>query len=104
MAEKGQITIEGILIFGFFILIFVGISFPAMLKVYRASNDAAVVLEGRGNLNTVVSAVKVARTGGTGSVKTVTLKSASKNWKISSYLLGETLSYWMEWSLSLIHI
>jgi hypothetical protein len=101
MAERGQLTLEGILIMGFFIIIFLGISFPAMLQVHQASNDAVIVLEGRTNLDKISSSIMITRANGPGSVRIVTVKSSSLNWSISSYdddAQNNTLTYWVEWN------
>jgi len=102
MAERGQITIEGILLMGFFILIFIGVSFPAAIKVYRASNEASIILEARANLDKIANTIVTVRAGGPGSIKTVTVKSSSSNWSLSAYdddnPNGDVLTYWTQWS------
>lgn len=45
--ERGQITIEAILIFGMFILVLVGISFPLALKAREAADDMAMLSDAR---------------------------------------------------------
>jgi|Deesub1362A_J573_1020465.scaffolds.fasta_scaffold00350_39 uncharacterized protein (UPF0333 family) len=101
MDNKGQMTMEGILIMGFFILIFVGISFPAMIKVYKASNDASIILESRENLDKISKAIEMVRANGNGSIRTVTIKSSSLNWSISAYDSdnpnNDILTYWIKW-------
>ncbi len=47
MREKGQITIEAIIIFGALILIFVGVSVPLAFKVKDAATDVMVVSDAR---------------------------------------------------------
>jgi uncharacterized protein (UPF0333 family) len=97
MGERGQITIEAILIFGMFILLFVGVTFPHMLTVYRHSNDASAVLEGKNNLNAIANAIILVRNGGPGTVKTVPITSSIKNWGLRAYESGHTLVYAIEW-------
>jgi len=82
--DRGQVTIEGILLMGFFILIFVGISFPAALKVSSSSNDIAAVTEAQNNLNKISSAVEAVAAGQKGTVRTVTIVSNIKNWEINT--------------------
>lgn len=47
MREKGQITIEAIIIFGALILIFVGVSVPLAFKVKDAATDVMAVSDAR---------------------------------------------------------
>lgn len=47
MREKGQITIEAIIIFGALILIFIGVSVPLAFKVKDAATDVMVVSDAR---------------------------------------------------------
>jgi uncharacterized protein (UPF0333 family) len=82
--DKGQVTIEGILILGFFILIFVGITFPAALRVAGSSNDIAVIMEAQNNLNKISSAVEMVAAGQKGTVRTVTIVSNINNWEINT--------------------
>ena len=82
--DKGQVTIEGILILGFFILIFVGITFPAALRVSSSSNDVAVIMEAQNNLNKISSAVEMVAAGQKGTVRTVTIVSNINNWEINT--------------------
>lgn len=82
--DRGQVTIEGILILGFFILIFVGITFPAALRVSSSSNDIAVIMEAQNNLNKISSAVEMVAAGQKGTVRTVTIVSNINNWEINT--------------------
>ncbi|NOZ77203.1 MAG: hypothetical protein GXO65_05960 [Euryarchaeota archaeon] len=85
MDERGQITVEAILIFGMLTLIFVGISFPAMLKTYRAGSDTATVMEMKQNLNRIAGGIEFARRGGPGTVRTVTITTTTDTWAVASY-------------------
>ncbi len=102
MPEKGQITVEAILIIGLFILLFVGISMPTAFQVYDRSTDTSVILEMRTNTDAIVSAIKIVRAGGSGSVRTVKIKSNVNNWKLSAYDTDNpntnTMTYWVKWS------
>lgn len=82
--ETGQVTIEGVLILGFFILIFVGVTFPAGIRMSSSSNDIAAVTEAKNNLNTISSAIELAAAGQRGTVRTVTIKSNVANWQINT--------------------
>jgi len=107
--ESGQISIEAIIIFGMFVIILIGISFPVALKTQSASNDAAIILEARKNLNTIVSTIETVRAQGSGAVTTVAITSNSAKWQIntnapagenvinpypSSPVLGYEISIW----------
>lgn len=92
--DKGQITIEGILIFGFFILVFLGITFPAMLEAYRSTYDSAKVMEGERNLHTIVDAVKFVMATGPGTRKTCEIIS---NWDWKIEVRGGEIVYWIKW-------
>jgi len=101
MPEKGQITVEAILILGVFILLFVGISMPTAFQVYDQSTDTSVILEMRTNIDVIVSAIKTVRAGGVGSVRTVKIKSNINNWELSAYDAAydsSTLTYGVKWS------
>ncbi len=45
--EKGQITVEAILIFGFFILIFIGVTVPMAFDARNAATDTTVVADAK---------------------------------------------------------
>lgn len=82
--ENAQITVEGILLMGFFILIFVGISFPAALRVSSSSNDVMTITEAQNNLNKISSAVEMVAAGHKGTVRTVTIVSNIESWEINT--------------------
>lgn len=82
--DRGQVSIEAILLIGFFVLIFVSITFPAALKVSSASNDVAAVMEAQSNLNKVSSAVEAVAVGQRGTVRTITIVSNIANWEINT--------------------
>jgi uncharacterized protein (UPF0333 family) len=82
--DKGQVTIEGVLILGFFILIFVGVTFPAGVRMVSSSNDVATITEARSNLDKISSAVELVAAGQRGTVRTVTINSNLANWEINT--------------------
>jgi uncharacterized protein (UPF0333 family) len=82
--ENAQVTIEGVLILGFFILVFVGITFPAALRVSSSSNDVAAITEAQNNLNKISSAVEMVAAGQKGTVRTVTIVSNIANWEVNT--------------------
>ncbi len=45
--ERGQITIEAILIFGMFIIVLVGISYPLAFRVKATADDVAIISDAR---------------------------------------------------------
>lgn len=87
--DRGQVSIEAILLIGFFVLIFVSITFPAALKVSSASNDVAAVMEAQSNLNKVSSAVEAVAVGQRGTVRTITIVSNIANWEINTNALTD---------------
>ena len=82
--EKGQVSIEAVLILGFFILIFAGITNPAGIRSAVWSNDVAAVTEAQANLDKISSAVEFVAVGQKGTVRTVTIVSNIKNWEINT--------------------
>jgi uncharacterized protein (UPF0333 family) len=82
--DRGQISIEGILLLGFFILIFVGITFPSAIRVSGSSNEIAAIMEAQNNLNTISSAVGLVAAGQRGTVRTVTIVSKIEKWEINT--------------------
>lgn len=82
--DRGQISIEGILLLGFFILIFVGITFPSALRVSGSSDEIAAITEAQNNLNTISSAVGLVAAGQRGTVRTVTIVSKIGYWEINT--------------------
>jgi uncharacterized protein (UPF0333 family) len=82
--DKGQVTIEGILILGFFILIFVGITFPSALRISGYSNEVVSILEAQNNLDKISGAVEMVAAGQKGTVRTVTIVSNINNWEINT--------------------
>jgi uncharacterized protein (UPF0333 family) len=98
MDEKGQITIEAILIFAIFVLFFVGITFPGMLTVSKNSDDISAALEGKKNLNAIAAGIDMVRKGGPGTVKTVPITSNIKNWSLNAYAQNHTLVYLIDWN------
>ena len=82
--DKGQVTIEGILILGFFILIFVGVTFPAGIRTANSANDVAAVTEAQNNLNKISSAVGLVAAGQKGTVRTITITSNIDSWEINT--------------------
>ncbi len=102
MRKNGQITVEAILIIGFFIALFMAISMPVALQVVDSGKDTSAILEMRTNTDMILSAIKLVRAGGPGSVRTVKIKSNYENIKIAAYDDIEnppnTLTYWVKWS------
>lgn len=82
--ENAQVTIEGVLILGFFILIFVGVTFPAGIRMASSSNNVAVIMEAQNNLDKISSAVGMVAAGQKGTVRTVTIVSNIANWEINT--------------------
>lgn len=82
--DKGQVSIEGILILGFFILIFVGVTFPAGIRMTSSSNNIAVITEAQNNLNIISSTVEMVAAGQRGTVRTVKITSNVDNWEINT--------------------
>lgn len=82
--ERGQVTIEFIIIFGFFILILVGASMTTALKSARASTDLDAVLEARENLNRIVSAVETVNALGPGAAQSITITSSLRSWEVNT--------------------
>lgn len=82
--DRGQISIEGILLLGFFILIFVGITFPSAIRVSGSSSEIAAITEAQNNLNTISSAVGLVAAGQRGTVRTVTIVSKIEKWEINT--------------------
>ncbi len=82
--DRGQISIEGILLLGFFILIFVGITFPSAIRVSGSSSEIAAIMEAQNNLNTISSAVGLVAAGQRGTVRTVTIVSKIEKWEINT--------------------
>jgi hypothetical protein len=82
--DKGQVTIEGILILGFFILIFVGITFPSALRISGYSNEVVSILEAQNNLDKISGAVEMVAAAQRGTVRTVTITSNINNWEINT--------------------
>ena len=82
--ENGQVSIEAVLILGFFILILVGVTYPAAIRSAVWSNDIAVVTEAQGNLDKMSGALEFVAAGQKGTVRTVTITSNIVNWKINT--------------------
>jgi type II secretory pathway pseudopilin PulG len=82
--DRGQVTIEGVLILGFFILIFVGITFPSGIRMVSYSNDIAAITEAKNNLNVISSALEMVASGQKGTVRTITITSNVANWEINT--------------------
>ncbi len=82
--DRGQVTIEGVLILGFFILIFVGITFPSAVRVSGYSNEISAITEAQSNLNKISSAVELVAAGQKGTVRTVTIVSNIDSWGINT--------------------
>lgn len=53
--NRGQITIEAILIFGLFILIFIGVSVPLAFKARDMASDTAIIADARYATEEIVS-------------------------------------------------
>lgn len=83
--ENAQVTIEAILLFGFFILVFLGVSFSSAIKVSSSSSDVASVMEAQNNLDKISSAVEAVAAGPRGAVRTVTITSNIANWEINTH-------------------
>jgi hypothetical protein len=62
--EKSQITIEAILIFGMFILVLVGISWPTALRIKTAADDVEVLASARFATEQIASAANTIVTPG----------------------------------------
>lgn len=56
MSEKGQITLEALLVFGVFIIILVSVSMPLALKSKKAADDVAIVSDAGYALEQAVAA------------------------------------------------
>ena len=84
MNNRGQITIEAILILGLFILIFIAVTFSMGLRVQEYSNDLAIATEARANLDKISDGIMIVRAGGPGTTKTVTITSTFNNWSIAT--------------------
>ncbi|WP_456475172.1 hypothetical protein [Candidatus Pyrohabitans sp.] len=99
MRNNAQITLETILIIGFFLLILVGITIPMSFKASDASRDASRVLEVRNNLDKITTAIKVVQVLGPGAVRTVRITSNSRSWALASGdpVMNASISYWAEW-------
>jgi len=82
--NRGQITIEAILILGLFILIFVGVTFNMGMKVRGYSNDVAIASEAKANLDKIADGIMIVRAGGPGTTKVVTITSTFNNWGIAT--------------------
>ena len=54
--EKGQITVEAVLILGFFIMIFVGVTLPMAFDARRAAVDTTVLADARFATEQIASA------------------------------------------------
>lgn len=99
MRNNAQITIETILIIGFFLLILVGITIPMGFKASDASRDASRVLEMRNNLDKITTAIKAVQALGPGAVRTVGITSNSRSWALATGdpVMNASISYWAEW-------
>lgn len=64
MNNRGQITVEAILIFGLIILLFIGVSVPLAFKAKDMANDAGAVSDARYALEQLASAVNSVSTPG----------------------------------------
>ncbi|MEE8167989.1 MAG: hypothetical protein V3T58_03845 [Candidatus Hydrothermarchaeales archaeon] len=62
--ERGQITIEAIIIFGMFIVVLVGISWPMAFRVKAAANDIEIVSAARYATEQIASAANTVVTPG----------------------------------------
>ena len=69
---------------GFFILIFVGVTFPVGIRMVSSSNDIAAITEAQSNLDKISSAVEMVAAGQKGTVRTVTIVSNLDNWEINT--------------------
>jgi uncharacterized protein (UPF0333 family) len=82
--ENGQVSIEAVLILGFFIMILVGVTYPAAIRSAVWSNDVAAVTEAQSNLDRISSAVEFVAAGQKGTVRTVAITSNIANWTINT--------------------
>ncbi|MBU2559534.1 hypothetical protein KKA03_01410 [archaeon] len=82
--DKGQVTIEGVLILGFFILIFVGVTFPSGIRMVSYSNEITAITEAQNNLNIISSTLELVASGQRGTVRTVAITSNLANWEINT--------------------
>lgn len=104
MNERGQMTIEGLLLFGAFVLIFVAFSMPHAIDAFRGSSQVATVTEMQHNHDKIMGAINLARNGGPGTVKTTEITVSTDSWTLRGYddsygqpFRGE-LNYWVQWS------
>ncbi|MFQ5816084.1 MAG: hypothetical protein ACE5G7_06255 [Candidatus Hydrothermarchaeaceae archaeon] len=64
MEERGQITIEAVLIFGLFIVVLVGISWPMAFRVKAAADDVEILTAARYATEQIASAADTIVTSG----------------------------------------
>jgi uncharacterized protein (UPF0333 family) len=65
MGERGQITIEALIIVGIFIIILVGISLPLMFHAKRTATDVTVIADARYATEQIAAAANSVVTPGT---------------------------------------
>ncbi len=62
--EKGQITIEAVLILGFFILIFIGVTVPMAFDARNAATDTTIVADAKFATEQIAAAASTVITNG----------------------------------------
>lgn len=80
MGERGQITIEGLLLFGAFTMIFITISFPHAMTSYTESHKVSRMQEAQMVLDKMNQTVDAALKGGSGSVRSVNVTINEDQW------------------------
>ncbi len=98
MRSDAQITIETVILIGFFLLVLVGVTITLNFNVSSAGRDAARALEMRSNLDAIASAVEAVQALGPGAERTFWIVSNQKTWGIvAGYPEKGSLSYWVRW-------
>jgi hypothetical protein len=82
-ALRGQVTLEFILLFGFFILLFLGVSFPMARDAYQGGYHLSATLEARSNLDALVSAMEAVQSQYPNASRTLSL-TFSRPWRIET--------------------
>ncbi len=102
MRNEAQITIETVILIGFFLLVLVGVTITLNFNVSSAGRDASRALEMRSNLDAIVSAIEAVQALGPGAERTFWIVSNQKTWgivagEIPGYTQKGSLSYWVRW-------
>ena len=98
MRNEAQITIETVILIGFFLLVLVGVTITLNFNVSSAGRDASRALEMRSNLDAIVSAIEAVQALGPGAERTFWIVSNQKTWGIvAGYPQEDSISYWVRW-------